>query len=402
MKTIGYDTAWTWCRVGSLRKFRDTSDAGAGRRKTEIGGPEVRMKIRRWLRMPGVRPEAAGCGLEWSWSCTRNSGQQRLDGHGSPSDFTQSPQTYNWMKLWLGFMTRESRSSDEDVEYATTYSIWQNPTLRTGRGRINPAHVDRLLRANEELKSLMSKILPEVEKKQPSLVRHRLQWPNREAAVFQHLCKIVAYEDAVDQLAEAHQSLHEKRAWYTMASLLLRSNQVPCPNDSILSADECYLGVWINGADLNDCWWFLTRAALPCFIIHALPTSESPPPDTCSLFLERTELEKMMDPSLYKFDCIAAGSGCRYMSEEKAPVPYNTRPRVQEEQHGSSLQWQLNRPGENLLIGAQRPGAPPSKASSTGVATSLMRGNLSTSTGDGGAAANSDYKTSALVPVDAD
>ncbi|KAF8206988.1 hypothetical protein K438DRAFT_2013566 [Mycena galopus ATCC 62051] len=36
----------------------------------EIGGLEVRMKIRKWQRMPEVRPEAAGCGREWSWSCT--------------------------------------------------------------------------------------------------------------------------------------------------------------------------------------------------------------------------------------------------------------------------------------------------------------------------------------------
>ncbi|KAF8139332.1 hypothetical protein K438DRAFT_1996132 [Mycena galopus ATCC 62051] len=69
-ETIGYDTAWTWCRVESPRKFRDTSEAGAGRRKTEVGGPEVRMKIRKWRRMPEVRPEAAGCGREWSWGCT--------------------------------------------------------------------------------------------------------------------------------------------------------------------------------------------------------------------------------------------------------------------------------------------------------------------------------------------
>ncbi|KAJ6499456.1 hypothetical protein C8R45DRAFT_926004 [Mycena sanguinolenta] len=102
-ETIGYDTAWTWCRVESPRKFRDTSEAGAGRRKTEIGGSEVRMKIRKWRRMPEVRPEVAGCGREWSWGCTgvtvspfygslptrnqrnqRNQGQENRKGSAGP------------------------------------------------------------------------------------------------------------------------------------------------------------------------------------------------------------------------------------------------------------------------------------------------------------------------------
>ncbi|KAF8158734.1 hypothetical protein K438DRAFT_1776884 [Mycena galopus ATCC 62051] len=326
--------------------------------------------------------------------------QRCLDGHSGPSDFTRVPQVYNWLKPWLGFLVRESRSSDQDIEYVVAYSVWRNPVGATDRGRIDPEHVERLLPASRELEGLILNVAPEIESKRPSLGRHRPRWRNDEVVTFKLLREISAYEDAVDQLAEAHRGLREMRAWYTMANLLLRPNQIPHSRDPILTADDRYLSVWVNRAELNDCWWFLTRAALPCFIIHALPASEPSPPDACVSFLERTELETMMDSSTYEFDRIAAQSGCRYTLEEKAPIPYNTRARTAEERQGSSLHWQLNRVGEDLPAGARRPSTPLREASSAKSTAPITHDRTPAPSTSGPLSTN--YDVSALIPVDAE
>ncbi|KAF8175926.1 hypothetical protein K438DRAFT_1979431 [Mycena galopus ATCC 62051] len=126
-----------------------------------------------------------------------------------------------------------------------------------------------------------------------------------------------------------------------MATIVSRDDlPAPTRDDVILDAYDQYLGVWINGADEEDCLWLLTRAALPCFVIHALPERESLHPRLLDSFVKNTDVARILDHETYEFDRLALRE-YRYTITELQPVPYAAVRRVAEDNRQSSLRWQL-------------------------------------------------------------
>ncbi|KAK6988172.1 hypothetical protein R3P38DRAFT_3291265 [Favolaschia claudopus] len=255
--------------------------------------------------------------------------QRRYDGHGGPVDYT--------------------RSSPSDVEYAPAYSVWESPTAAHLFGRIRPGHIDALRQLNSSLDQEIAELRPRVSERRQSLLAGIPIIP-RASVEFTSLAQITAYEEAVDQLAAVNQGIREKRAWIAMTSQWLRETSAPSSQDPILPADERYMGVWINGAPERDVLWFLTRAAVPCFVIHVLPSREPIPADVLGSFVQGTEIEPTLRCMEYEFDRIALERAYHYTQTEMHPVPFSQFRRTNEERRGSSLRWQLNLPEGEILL----------------------------------------------------
>ncbi|KAJ7241593.1 hypothetical protein C8J57DRAFT_1368921, partial [Mycena rebaudengoi] len=84
------------------------------------------------------------------------------------------------------------------------------------------------------------------------------------------LNRVTCYEAAVDLVAQAQRGLKEKLAWCEMArSWLVQDIDLSLMRqERIQPAQESYIGVWVNNAEERDCLWFLTRAGVPCFVVH--------------------------------------------------------------------------------------------------------------------------------------
>ncbi|KAK7042773.1 hypothetical protein R3P38DRAFT_3260714 [Favolaschia claudopus] len=275
--------------------------------------------------------------------------QRRYDGHGGPVDYTRVAQTYRPQRPWLGFIIRESQSSPSDVEYAPAYSVWESPTAAHLFGRIRPGHIDALRQLNSSLDQEIAELRPRVSERRQSLLAGIPIIP-RASVEFTSLAQITAYEEAVDQLAAVYQGIREKRAWIAMTSQWLRETSAPSSQDPILPADERYMGVWINGAPERDVLWFLTRAAVPCFVIHVLPSREPIPADVLGSFVQGTDVEPTLRCMEYEFDRIALERAYHYTQTEMHPVPFSQFRRTNEERRGSSLRWQLNLPEGEILL----------------------------------------------------
>jgi hypothetical protein len=66
----------------------------------------------------------------------------------------------------------------------------------------------------------------------------------------------------------------------------MRTN--PSTDSSILSADDHYLSVWLNGTLNRDCAWLIHEAMLPGFILSELPDYVPIQEDALPNFYQRT------------------------------------------------------------------------------------------------------------------
>ncbi|KAJ7258400.1 hypothetical protein B0H12DRAFT_1232300 [Mycena haematopus] len=269
--------------------------------------------------------------------------QRRYDGYGGPSDYTRIPQVYQPSRPWLGFIYRENKSLSTDVEYASAYSVWENPTGSAKHGRIRPSHIVALEHASRDIDRNCDSLVPRIQLHRPSLLLQRPVMPSGPAGkqFFRLLRGTNAYEDAVDRLAQVNQWLREKRAWTDMAGQWLDARLPVSVEDTILTADDRLLGVWINGGREEDCLWYLTQAMVPCFVIHALPDGYPVPAQVCESFSDGTDAALFLQRYLYEYDRIAFGQDFRVTSVEVQPRPRLDFLRSLEERRGSSLRWQL-------------------------------------------------------------
>ncbi|KAF8134664.1 hypothetical protein K438DRAFT_1787192 [Mycena galopus ATCC 62051] len=171
--------------------------------------------------------------------------QRRYNGYSGPADFRRAPQAYRASKPWLGFITRKTQCLNSDVEYVAAYSVWEDPS---------EGH-----QFNCDLENQVAQLHSRVENRCFKLTCDRPRYPASNRP-FELLRQVQTYEDAVDSLVEMSQWLREKQAWVTIATIVSRDDlPAPTRDDVILDAYDQYLGVWINGADEEDCLWLLTR-----------------------------------------------------------------------------------------------------------------------------------------------
>ncbi|KAJ7657517.1 hypothetical protein B0H17DRAFT_1213495 [Mycena rosella] len=196
-----------------------------------------------------------------------------------------------------------------DVEYTPVYSVWDNPVLAGGHGRLNPTYLrDLSIRFND--------ILGQV---------------------------------TVDKLAACQRGIREQRAWLDMVELLISRPPLTVQCDvCILPADEDYIGVWINGGVEETIHWLLTMAHVPCFVIHAF-CSDKLVADAISDPLSRTDIRLLTDKIGNEHDrlLLRGADGLHpeaFTPEELYPVPRSLVYRQPREREGSSLSWQLELP----------------------------------------------------------
>ncbi|KAJ7164492.1 hypothetical protein C8R46DRAFT_1036368 [Mycena filopes] len=274
--------------------------------------------------------------------------QRRYDGQGGISDFTQVPQVYQADRPWLGFVYRPSRAPTDDVEYAPAYSVWDNPVGLEVNGRIRPAYAQRLRARNSALNEEIRVRIDRIRAVRPNLLAKRPQRPY--TGEIDELARERRFERAVDLLAAIQRDVREKDAWLTFAEILLMDMRPPAANDEIFQADDRFMGTWINGALEDDCLWFLCKAALPCFVIHQLPSESKIPEDACRNMYVRTDVEPMLATTMAsEFDRLAMGREFRYTTAEFHPVePVSPRNR-EHAPKWSSLWKQLGKPeGEDI------------------------------------------------------
>lgn len=270
--------------------------------------------------------------------------QRRCDGQGGPSDFTKNPQEYRLHRPWLGFLLRESQSDSSDVEYAPAYSVWEDPSDPSENGRLRPSYITALAARNSGLDQDIAFHLPRVQNKRRTLTVGYPRWPG--TPLIARLNGVSKFEDAVDKLSEVQRGIREKRAWLEMVVLWTKNPQPPRlkRDEAILPANERYLGVWINSAEEEDAYWFLTRASVPCFVLHELVELEPLPSDARSSFVESTEVEDLLVEGAYEPDNVARSGPHGFTEREFFPVDHRVVLRTLDENSRSSLRWQLGFP----------------------------------------------------------
>ncbi|KAJ7762769.1 hypothetical protein DFH07DRAFT_770998 [Mycena maculata] len=121
------------------------------------------------------------------------------------------------------------------------------------------------------------------------------------------------FKDALDAVTKIQREIREKRAWLEIVDGWISCPPPPSPfprSAVIIPADDSRLGVWINSTTEKDTYWFLTQAAVPCFMIQELGVDQKPA-NVCHSFVERTEVEGLLDPTKNPEDAIVHGDRLR-------------------------------------------------------------------------------------------
>ncbi|KAJ7179741.1 hypothetical protein C8R46DRAFT_1212281 [Mycena filopes] len=320
--------------------------------------------------------------------------QRRYDGQRGISDFTQVPQVYQADRPWLGFVYRPSQAPVQNVEYAPAHSVWDNPVGLEEQGRLRRSYVQELRSRSRSLSKEVATRVDKIKPLRPILLDCRPRGPTSDE--FDQLEEERRFEIAVDLLADLQREIREKDAWLTLADSVLQNARLPRPTmkDEIAPADERYMGTWINGIDKDDCLWFLCKAALPCFVIHALPEKEAPPADACRNVSERTDVEPLLEPLASEYDRLAMSVNYRYTtSEQNAMQPLAPR-RREFAPAWSDLRLQLGRAaGESIPPSVPYQPLPVPELRETGpVSIAMATGSLPENV--------QEYAQSALVEVD--
>ncbi|KAJ7774024.1 hypothetical protein B0H16DRAFT_1713863 [Mycena metata] len=251
--------------------------------------------------------------------------QRRFDGQGGPSDYTKVPQVYQLHRPWLGFILRESKALETDIEYTPVYSVWRDEPGESKEGRLPLPYVEKLVQQNSEMDRDMQFLIKRLGGQRTEFVACRPLVPTN--VQLQKLRGIRAYQEAVDTLTELQRGMREKGAWLDMVSFLLHKPLHPEEIHEVQPANDRLLGVWINDANKEDCFWYLLHGAVPCFVIHRLPEAEHVTEDVCLDFFSRTEIEEyVLDARRYPADQVAFRERYRYTATEYNPTPHTTLP----------------------------------------------------------------------------
>ncbi|KAJ7707941.1 hypothetical protein B0H16DRAFT_1746386 [Mycena metata] len=238
--------------------------------------------------------------------------QLRTDGHGGRWDYTRSPQHYSNVRPWLGFIVRPGFQEPFDVEYDEVISVWESMSPEGGKIPLDACQA--LVERNDLLEGQISSILSDAARIGGGIVSHRPRYP--DSASLAGLANIDRYEKLLDRMTECQWGIKEKAAWVAF----VRTWTLNPPNveyrsqERVIRTEERFVGTWLNGEHPQFGWWFLTRAAMPCFIINCLG-NRVPATAQCSTFTERTPIASLQS-LYYEYDRVAIANGGRTTSRE--------------------------------------------------------------------------------------
>ncbi|KAF8174366.1 hypothetical protein K438DRAFT_1980393 [Mycena galopus ATCC 62051] len=249
--------------------------------------------------------------------------QRRWDGHGGRWDYSRVPQTFSPLRPWLGLMKREGKHSETEHEFASPYTVWNTPA-----SEINREYIDLLTTRNTDLEQAVALRLPSA--------RHLRRLLHSQCPIFPRLenlndlKRIQTFDKAVDKLGECQRSIQEKQAWVALLTLI-GSNPLTIP-----------VGVWINGIKDEMVHWFLTQAALPCFLVSTPPRGV-PLENARTGFMEGTKLEALSSTT-YIYDKIAQTQNLTFTPTETNPLYANSVTRCNLDYVATNLHWKLELP----------------------------------------------------------
>ncbi|KAJ7756266.1 hypothetical protein B0H16DRAFT_1721869 [Mycena metata] len=266
--------------------------------------------------------------------------QLRTDGHGGRWDYTHSPQHYSSTRPWLGFIVRPGFQEPFDVEYDEVYSVWESTSPEGGR--IPPDVCQALAERNDLLEEQIRSLLADAARIGGNVVSQRPRYP--DSPTLFGLTNIDRYEKLLDRLTECQRGIKEKAAWVTFVrTWVLNPPSVEFElRDGVIRAEEKYIGTWLNGEHPEFGWWFLTRAAIPCFIINRLG-NRIPATAQLTTFTERTPVVGLQSP-YYEYDRIALANGGRFTTAEVGYLRATRTERNGLDLARSDLRWQLKMP----------------------------------------------------------
>ncbi|KAJ7901489.1 hypothetical protein B0H13DRAFT_2335974 [Mycena leptocephala] len=284
---------------------------------------------------PGVRPRASkllpGNTLD----------HRRADGQLGRFDPTISPQYFDARRPWLAFLPSPRCPVDEDdAAYTPVHEVWESTPDSGFLGRLDPHFLANLNEANAKADRLVL---------DRSRVRYsrKLLWDDRPkepwANSLQALEKVYKFEDAVDLVRVAQRGIVEKEAWARMALAWIKEGGPleKLKDDAIQPADDELMGVWVHGITELDLYFFLTRAGVPCFLVHEL-TAEEPAGELVARdFVQWTVIATRLLPRKCGYKRLFLDAGGLFTEKEYNMVTVGVPDRGLEERTRSSSRWQL-------------------------------------------------------------
>ncbi|KAJ7911723.1 hypothetical protein B0H13DRAFT_2328102 [Mycena leptocephala] len=293
---------------------------------------------------PGVRPRASKL-LPGS---TKD--QRRADGQLGRFDPTISPQYFDARRPWLAFLpSPRVRIDEEEAAYTPVYSVWESEPDSGFRGRLDLFFLEKLAEANTKADRGVSDC---------ARIRYvqRLLWDDCPqepwASSVEALKSVRSFEDAVDLVRAAQRGILEKHAWMNMASTWIAhgGSLDKLKEGKIVPADDDLMGVWAHEITELDLYFFLTGAAVPCFLIHELTEGEPPGNLVAPDFTQWTAMAARLDIGWCPYNKLASAAfNGRFTSEEHVLVTVGVPSREADDRIRSSGRWQLGLDGHHAV-----------------------------------------------------
>ncbi|KAJ7269463.1 hypothetical protein C8J57DRAFT_1508618 [Mycena rebaudengoi] len=265
----------------------------------------------------------------------------RYDGLDGRYDYSKVPQLYDGLRP------------------LAPVHIWVTNSPNAVSGTLRPDFISRLVAANDQVDLDASSLAPKISKVRPGLEVHRPRFPSTAQA--RALGRITFFEAAVDQVAQCQRAIKEKQAWCEMA----RENK---------TAQEGFMGVWINNAEERDCLWFLTQAGVPCFVVHEASNENPAGANIHDGFVAGTEVEPKLNPLNCEFDRLAQQWGATDLDTPPVPRPSGRAKPATSDLPRSCLRWQLKLPVSAVLEQHRSRPLPPPFVPPSAHEASPMRG----------------------------
>ncbi|EDR06478.1 uncharacterized protein LACBIDRAFT_328877 [Laccaria bicolor S238N-H82] len=193
---------------------------------------------------PGIRPANLNLRVRFFEEQHR-----RYDGHMGPFDPTRNAQLWLPGKEWRALIMGPAAGNPRKYpEYEVATNCWKSdaaPAFDTGR--IHNSYIDKLILQNQEVGWRMEVLHKEY-------VKHHFLEPSHRALWSAAIRPAIPTSEDID-------SLQATPFW------------MPDADAEVAMADDCYLGVWLNGAEERQARWYL-KEGIPCFVVREVTSLE--------------------------------------------------------------------------------------------------------------------------------
>jgi hypothetical protein len=175
----------------------------------------------------------------------------------------------------------------------------------------------------------------------------KLLWDDRPKEPWvnslQALEKVYKFEDAVDLVRDAQRGIVEKEAWARMALAWIQEGGPleKLKADAILPVDDELMGVWVHGITELELYFFLTRAGVPCFLVHELTVMEPAGELVAHDFVQWTAVATCLMPRKCGYEHLILDAGEHFTEKEYNMATVGVPDRRLEERTRSSSRWQF-------------------------------------------------------------